>query len=616
MSPFVRRHPRQSSWARRQPSGGGLIPNNSITREKLKMRKSLVALTALAFAGFAADANAANCGAGITPTVIPAGDITTNTAWSGVVVLQGPVFVKNGATLTIASGTVVRGQPRQASVLQGSTAGTPGTIIVTQNGRIVANANAADPIIMTTAAIDNNNDGIADDVDGNPNFKDPWTGLADTFLDDTCDTAPLAPLDKAGNSNVQLWGGLVILGNAPTNNADKVSGAAGYGTAQIEGLTIPGFPPADATYGGVLPHDNSGIVRFVSVRHAGDEIGLGNELNGVSLGGVGDGTIFENVEVYANFDDGIEWFGGTVNGKNLVVSYVGDDMFDLDEGYTGVNQFMFGIMPFFNENDTGAYGSASGDKAGEFDGDNYRPDNIALNDNVNTRINIDNTVVDPTPWPLSSFEMYNMTVMGTTPDGPQDFVPVSAAGTNRGLQFRNGAAGNVYNSIVVNTGGETGIEIDGGVGGAPGFNATQNVAAGLINLVCSTLDDGAALAGTSAPPTGELGAVANGNALSALIGGSATTSVNSVNPATFDLVNDDTTFDPTGDASGKLVASLKTAPINPRTVQGIGRPNAGCAAPRGAGLDASAVYRGAFSFSNPLWTNGWTALNQGGLLAN
>ena len=119
--------------------------------------------------------------------------------------------------------------------------------------------------------------------------------------------------------------------------------------------------------------------------------------------------MIENVEVYCNFDDGFEWFGGTVNGKNLAVFFVGDDMFDLDEGYTGVNQFMFGIMPFFNENDGAAYGSASGDKAGENDGDNYRPDNVALNNNVTVRINIDQSVVDPTPWPLSYPIEYNMT---------------------------------------------------------------------------------------------------------------------------------------------------------------------------------------------------------------
>ena len=94
-------------------------------------------------------------------------------------------------------------------------------------------------------------------------------------------------------------------------------------------------------------------MRFVSIRHAGDEIGNSNELNGLTLGGVGSGTTIENVEVYVNFDDGIEWFGGTVNGKNLHVAFVGDDTFDLDEGYTGVNQFLFGVMPFFNENDGG-----------------------------------------------------------------------------------------------------------------------------------------------------------------------------------------------------------------------------------------------------------------------
>jgi hypothetical protein len=571
------------------------------------MQKRLTTLLGLALAGLATTASAQTaCPTGTPNIIVPTGDITANTTWSGHVLLQGPVFVKNGAILTILPGTVVRGQPRSAAVAAGSTVGTPGTLIVTQNGRIIADGNASSPIIFTTAATDNDDNGIADDADAS-GFDDPWDP-GDLFLDDACTTAPLAPLDKAGNSNVALWGGVVILGSAPTNLAEKAG--QGFGRATVEGLTVPGFPAADATYGGVLPHDNSGIIRFVSIRHAGDEIGNSNELNGLTLGGVGDGTTVENVEVYANFDDGIEWFGGTVNGKNLAVFYVGDDSFDVDEGYTGVNQYLVTFMSFFKENDGGNFGSASGDKAGEFDGDNFRPDNTLQNNNVTTRINILNTAVDSTPWPLSSFAFYNVTVIGSTPDGPQDFVPVVATGTKRGLQFRNGAAGDVFNSIIVNTGAETGIEIDSGTGGSPGFNAVDNANAGLINVVCTTMDDGAALG------TDETTVINNGNALSVLLGGNATTSANAVNPATFDLVNDDTTFNPTGNAAGKLVASLKSAPINPRTVQGLGRPNAGCAPPRGTGLDSSATFRGAFSFSNPLWTNGWTTLSQAGLLAN
>lgn len=560
------------------------------------MRKTLFAALMVALAGFAADAGA--------QTVV-SGNITTNTTWSGVIVMQNAIFVKDGATLTILPGTIVRGQPRSSAVSPGSTVGTPGTLIVTQGGRLVANGSANSPVIFTTAATDNDNNGVADDVDSN-GFADTWEP-GDVFLDDTPTTAPLAPLNKAGNGNVSLWGGVVILGNAPTNNAEK--SGVGYGKAIIEGLTVPGFPAADATYGGILPHDNSGILRYVSIRHAGDEIGNSNELNGLSMGGVGDGTTIENVEIYCNFDDGFEWFGGTVNGKNLAVFFVGDDMFDQDEGYTGANQFLFGIMPFFNENDGTAYGSASGDKAGEFDGDNYRPDNVALNNNVNVRVNIEDSLTDPTPWPLSNSLTYNATIIGSTPDPGQEFVPVSAASTNRGLQFRNGYAGEVHNTIVVNTGAETGIEVDTSLtAGAPGFNAIENANNGLLSLVCSTLDDGAALAAQ------ETTVVNNGNALNLSIGGTA--AGNNVTNGTFaGLVKEDATFDPTGDANGKLVASLKSSPVNPRPTGFVGV--SGCVGPRGPGLNAGATYRGAFLGSAPrLWTTGWTAMSIGGLLAN
>ena len=116
-----------------------------------------------------------------------------------------------------------------------------------------------------------------------------------------------------------------------------------------EGFTVPGFPEALVTYGGVLPHDSSGIVRFVSVRHAGDEIGTSNELNGFTLGGVGDGTVFDHNEVYANFDDGFEWFGGTMNSSHLMVSHCGDDSYDIDQGHSGVLQFAVSIGGNYNQ---------------------------------------------------------------------------------------------------------------------------------------------------------------------------------------------------------------------------------------------------------------------------
>ena len=266
---------------------------------------------------------------------------------------------------------------------------------------------------MTTAAIDNDNNGVADDVDLPIGFEDEWVP-GDIFLDDDPLGAPLAPLDKSagGNANVALWGGLVLLGRAPTNLSD-FCGVGLTGMCTIEGLTVPGFPAADAMYGGVEAHDSSGIVQFVSVRHAGDEIGNSNELNGVTLGGVGDGTDLRFVEVYANFDDGIEWFGGTVNGNNLVVAFAGDDSFDADQGYTGVNQFLFGIMNFFNENDTGLFGTGSGDKACELDGDDFNEPSL----NVNL-VGPDSIVVagHAAPWPMSHGIFNNMTIIGSTPD--------------------------------------------------------------------------------------------------------------------------------------------------------------------------------------------------------
>ncbi|MGB4742440.1 MAG: hypothetical protein WBH49_02240, partial [Flavobacteriaceae bacterium] len=101
---------------------------------------------------------------------------------------------------------------------------------------------------------------------------------------------------------------------------------------QIEGI------PADDTfgiYGGDNATDNSGVYKYISIRHGGALIGEGNEINGLTLGGVGSGTVIENIEVVANVDDGIEFFGGTVNASNLLVWAQGDDALDIDQAYSG-----------------------------------------------------------------------------------------------------------------------------------------------------------------------------------------------------------------------------------------------------------------------------------------
>ena len=122
------------------------------------------------------------------------------------------------------------------------------------------------------------------------------------------------------------------MGNAPTS---PKTGA----TEQIEGI------PADVVegnYGGPDAADNSGIITYISIRHGGTLIGEGNEINGLTLGGVGTGTTIHHVEVVANVDDGIECFGGTVNIDHALVMYQGDDAYDIDQAYAGtIDNFIY-----------------------------------------------------------------------------------------------------------------------------------------------------------------------------------------------------------------------------------------------------------------------------------
>lgn len=213
-------------------------------------------------------------------------NITTNTTWEKgkVYVLTSRITVVSGVTLTIEPGTIIKGQA--------GTGANATALIIARGGKIMAEGTAAEPIIFTS---------IADEIQ--PGQIDG--GNLDVDLDG-------------------LWGGLIVLGNAPIS-ADASS-------VQIEG--IPASDP-NGLYGGSVADDNSGVIKYVSIRHGGANIGEGNEINGLTLGGVGSGTVIENVEVVANQDDGIEFFGGTVNVKNAIVWAAGDDAIDTDQAWSG-----------------------------------------------------------------------------------------------------------------------------------------------------------------------------------------------------------------------------------------------------------------------------------------
>ena len=183
--------------------------------------------------------------------------------------LKGYVFVNNRGTIRFAPGSVIVSDSIQK-----------GALIVERNSRLFADGTAAEPIIFTTG-------------------KSPATR---------------APGD---------WGGIVLLGNAPTNRSTPPI---------IEG-------GINSVYGGTVVSDNSGILRFVRIEFAGIAADPNSEINGLTLGGVGSGTVLENIQVSYGNDDAYEFFGGTVNARNLIAYATADDDFDYDFGYVGRIQF-------------------------------------------------------------------------------------------------------------------------------------------------------------------------------------------------------------------------------------------------------------------------------------
>lgn len=577
------------------------------------MRKAIVLAVALALAGFAGSASA--------DTSVTT-DITANTTWGNAanpcpIILENPIFVRGGATLTILPGCVVRGQPRTAAPLSGSSVGVPGSLIVTRTGRLVAQGTRSAPIIFTTAAIDAAAPfGTADtftvgpDTFDSPQVCNPSPGICTPsfpYLDDDPAGDPMSVLASNGTQNIGKWGGVAILGNAPTNYSTTgplLLLGASYGQNILEGVDFPGFPASYGLFGGSDPHDDSGVLEFVSIRHAGDTLNDGDELNCLTLAGLGDGTRVSHVECLGNFDDGFEWFGGTVDGDHLAAFYIGDDTFDLDAGYTGINQFVFGVMPHFNQDSGATYGSRSGDKCTEWDGEDF-----AEGGNVNTRQNpFDSTGalgLGGQPWPYSNPLFYNFTCIGSTPPANS---AASAAAANTGVQMRNGFAGELRNAIVVNTGTSPGLDVVDGDGSSPDWSPALNDAGGFgsntdkgdVAVICATFDDVGAPGGDGAV------AIANGDARYA-----TTTDVNYVNFGPFaGLANESVGYD-LSVASGKLADVAGTA-IDPRTLNPIA--SAGCVAPSGPGVDGAATYRGAFEPGAPLWTDGWSAMDAGGKL--
>ncbi len=225
---------------------------------------------------------------------------TTTWTADNTYILDGFCFVMDGQTLTIEAGTIIKAKPGQQE--------NASALIVAMGGKLIANGTADAPIIFTSE-----NDDLAGSVP-----------------------------DEANG----LWGGLIMLGKARTNNATVPK--------QIEGIPTT---ETRAQYGGDDDFDNSGQLSYVSIRHGGTDIGEGNEINGLTLGACGSATTFSYIEVVSNKDDGVEFFGGVPRLDHIMVAWVGDDSYDYDEGFSGYGQFWATVQI-----------EANGDRFGEHDG--------------------------------------------------------------------------------------------------------------------------------------------------------------------------------------------------------------------------------------------------------
>jgi hypothetical protein len=288
--------------------------------------------------------------------ILVTNNISVSTTWTSnnTYNLQNQIYVLPGATLTIEAGTVVASTP---------SANGSGSLAVTKGAQIMVLGTKESPVIMTSTA----------DVA-------TWTG-AD-------------PKTGAWREAANEWGNLTLMGaafisedatagNVPTCNANNV--------AAMEGLTPDFAGDTKVLYGGGNDDDDSGEIRYLSIRYGGRVIGLANELNGLSLGGIGRGTDLHHIEIMNNVDDGIEIWGGTFNLSHFSIWNVGDDSLDVDQGYRG--QIQFGLIVQGYSLDA-PQGSGVGDNCLETDG------------------------AEDSDWqPVTTTCMYNLTVIGQPLDG-------------------------------------------------------------------------------------------------------------------------------------------------------------------------------------------------------
>ncbi len=318
-------------------------------------------------------------------------NITVSTLWTAdnVYHLKAVVYVEPGASLTIQPGTLIRGNTESA-------------LVVAKGAQIFAMGTKDRPIIMTSEQ---------DDL-------------------------------VTWRASCEEWGNLTIMGDALISATLDGTGTGqpdGMDTAQMEGLVKVDDNDKLPLYGGGNDDDDSGVVQYVSLRYGGHVVSIANELNGMSLGGVGRGTDMSYIEIMNNVDDGIEIWGGTLNIDHVSIWNIGDDSFDLDQGYRGKAQFGLIVQGYCGQN---SQGSGIGDNCLEMDG-----------------------AEDAAAQPYGAASIYNFTVIGQPYDGDQ------------GTEWRDNMRAQFGNCVFMDVGGNMIKDgTDGGDGGGYGSAGVPTLA--------------------------------------------------------------------------------------------------------------------------------------------
>ena len=342
--------------------------------------KKVVLAAALAMAAIVAQTPQAlaqtACIAAPTPITVT-GSITTNTTWS-----SSNIYLLSGFVY-VESGATLTIQP--GTIIKGDKA-SKGTLIVRQGGKLNAAGTAGAPIVFTS-------------------------------------NQPVGSRDRGD------WGGIILCGRAPQN----IPATATQPLPQIEG-------GPNAFFGGTDPADNSGVLQYIRIEFAGVALTPNNEINGLTFGAVGNGTVVDHIQVSYSGDDSYEWFGGTVNCKYMVTFRGLDDEWDTDNGYSGKVQFGVALRDPDIADVSGSNGFESDNDA---NGTTNQPQTQAV------FANMSNFIAPPTA--------------GNT----------LASDYKRGMHIRRNSAESVFNSVSI--GYPVGLLLDGSL-------AEQNATSGSLKL--------------------------------------------------------------------------------------------------------------------------------------